>query len=31
MRFIHKNSTYDIKYIDNLDNYFTEVICEKII
>lgn len=31
MRFIHKNSTYDIKYIDNLDNYFTEIICEKII
>ena len=31
MRFVHKNSIYDIKYVDNLDNYFTKIICEKII
>ncbi len=31
MRFIHKNSIYDIKYVDNLDNYFTKIICEKIV
>lgn len=29
MRFVYKNIIYNIKYINNLDNYFTEVICEE--
>jgi SPP1 family predicted phage head-tail adaptor len=30
MRFIYHNDIYNIKYIDNLDNYFMEIICEKV-
>lgn len=29
MRFIYANKIYIIKYINNLDNYFTEIICEE--
>ncbi len=31
MRFIYDNSVYNIKYIDNLNKNFTEIICERII
>ncbi|MDR1494929.1 MAG: phage head closure protein [Rickettsiales bacterium] len=30
MRFINNNDIYNIKYLNDLDNYFLEVICEKI-
>jgi SPP1 family predicted phage head-tail adaptor len=30
MRFIYNNDIYNIKYIDNLDNNFMELICEKL-
>ncbi|MDR1425460.1 MAG: phage head closure protein [Rickettsiales bacterium] len=29
MRFVHKNDIYNIKYLNDLDNYFSEVICER--
>lgn len=31
MRFLYNDKVYVIKYINNLDKYFTEVICECII
>lgn len=31
MRFIYNSFIYNIKYINDLDNYYTEIICEKII
>lgn len=31
MRFIYNSFIYNIKYINDLDNYYTEVICERII
>ncbi|MDR3078717.1 MAG: phage head closure protein [Rickettsiales bacterium] len=30
MRFLHNNDIYNIKYLNDLDNYFLEVICEKV-
>ena len=29
MRFLYNGSIFSIKYINNLDNYFTEIICNE--
>jgi SPP1 family predicted phage head-tail adaptor len=31
MRFIYKNDIYNIKYLNDLDDYFIEIVCEKVI
>jgi SPP1 family predicted phage head-tail adaptor len=31
IRFVYNNDVYNIKYLDNLDKYFMDIICEKVI